>query len=809
MPSERPEAAPHRILHMIGNAHIDPVWLWQWQEGFQEARATFWSAIERMNEYADFVFTCDQVALLEWVEQADPTLFEAIKKRAAEGRWVNVGGWWVEPDCNLPTGESFARQGLYGQRFLRQHFGAIATSGLNADPFGHNAVLPQILRKQGMEAYSFLRPGPHEAELTGNPFWWEAADGSRVLAFRIPHEYCSPQADIAYHVDKAVAQLPPGLPEAMVFYGVGNHGGGPTKANIESVKRLDGLGSYGTLIFSSPPKYLEAVKKHGADLPVHRGDLQHHAAGCYSANSFIKQWMRSTEHAMLLAEKWATVASHVAGTPYPRDQLTHAWKQVLFNQFHDILPGSSIELAYDDARDQLGEARAIARRTINLAVQTIGRDVDVPFRENTQAVLVFNPHPWPVNADVECEFGLFAEPAAVEDDEGNAVPAQTTRSHATTSSRRRLVWPVELPPLGYRLYRIVPTHGTPTPPPPQGLVLENDHLRIEVDHTTGWLKSLLHKDTKTDLVKGVKRPHTVVSDDPTDTWGHRVVSYAKPGEPFRCRSARIVEQGPVRTVLRIESTYGTSTLTEELILGANARHLEGRVELDWHEHLKLAKLRFPTALQHPIATYELPYGHLVRPADGAEEPGQSWVDVSGDNAGLTVINDAKYAYDVSGGDLGITMARSPAYAWHEPRVLDPDGVYSYQDQGRQRFRYLLVPHAGDWRAVGVVRTAAQLLQQPVLTFEAAHQGQLPARNSFATASEGSVVLTVIKVAEDGEEHVVLRGYETAGEECAFGVGLPFLNRRVEATFAPHEIKTLLVPVDPEAPVREANLLEDA
>jgi alpha-mannosidase len=239
-----------------------------------------------------------------------------------------------------------------------------------------------------------------------------------------------------------------------------------------------------------------------------------------------------------------------------------------------------------------------------------------------------------------------------------------------------------------------------------------------------------------------------------------------------------------------------------------------RLELDWHERLKLAKLRFPTALTDPTATYELPYGHLERPADGAEEPGQSWVDVSGElpggkRAGLTVVNDAKYAYDVSGGDLGITLARSPVYAWHEPRELDPDGLYSYQDQGRQRFRYLLLPHAGDWRGAGVVRTAVQLLQQPVLTFESFHSGRLPPRSSFAAASDGSVQLTVLKVAEDGADHVVLRGHETAGVESAFSVDLPFLDRRVQATFAPHEIKTLLVPVDPEAPVREANLLEDA
>lgn len=803
---------PVRVLHMIGNAHIDPVWLWRWQEGLQEARATFWSAIQRMDEYDDFVFTCDQVGLLEFVEESDPVLFEQIRKRVAEHRWVNVGGWWVEPDCNLPIGESFVRQGLYGQRYLHEKFGAKATVGLNADPFGHGATLPQILRKQGMEGYCFLRPGPHEAELPGNPFWWEAPDGSRVLAYRIPHEYCGPRADIAHHIDKAVAQLPTGLSEGMVFYGVGNHGGGPTKANIESIRRVADLGVYGELRLSSPPAYVAAVHRSGVELPVWRGELQHHAAGCYSAHSPIKRWVRSAEHGLLVAEKLSTVASHVAGTSYPRERLTEAWKLVLFNQFHDILPGTSIEPAYEDARDQLGAARSTAGRALDLAVQTIARDVDIPFRAGEQPVLVFNPHPWPVRTEVEREFP-WAELSDVRDETGASVPAQFTQALATVSRPRRLVFPVELPPLGYRLYWIVPGATSPSASPPSArTVLENDRLRVEVDPATGWLRALVDKGSGRDLVQGSPRPHTVVSDDRTDTWGHRVVSYVKEGKPFRCRSVRLVEDGPVRSVLRIESTYGKSALVEELVLGRDAAHLEVHVTLDWHEQLKLTKLRFPTALREATATYEIPYGHLERAVDGGEEPGQSWVDVSGvlpdgTRAGLAVVNDAKSAYDVLDGEIGITMVRSPVYAWHEPRELEPEGTFSYHDQGRQSFRYLLVPHDGDWRSADVVRTAAELQQQPVATFESFHSGPLPPSRSFVSASDGSVVVTVLKVAEDGPEHVVLRAYESVGRPERLTVDLAFLGRTVEADFAPHEIKTLLVPVDPEQPVRDVDLLE--
>ncbi|HXW79141.1 MAG TPA: hypothetical protein VEJ84_06560 [Acidimicrobiales bacterium] len=233
-------SAGERVLYMIGNAHIDPVWLWQWQEGLHQVRATFSAALELMEQYDDFVFTCDSVAYLEWVERVDPDLFQRVTQRVGQGRFVVVGGWWIEPDCNLPNGESFVRQALYGQRFLRDHFRQPATVGCNVDPFGHAATLPQLLSKAGISSYVFLRPQPKEKTLPGELFWWASPDGSRVLAYRIPYAYCSPGTDLAAFIEKALERAEPDLDELMVFYGVGNHGGGPTRENLASIERLDG-----------------------------------------------------------------------------------------------------------------------------------------------------------------------------------------------------------------------------------------------------------------------------------------------------------------------------------------------------------------------------------------------------------------------------------------------------------------------------------------------------------------------------------------------------------------------------------------
>ena len=541
---QRPAATPDRTLHMIGNAHLDPVWLWPWQEGYQEARATFWSAIHRMDEYDDFVFTCDQVVLLSWVEECDPVLFARIRERVAEGRWQMVGGWWVEPDCNMPSGESFVRQGLYGQRYLREKFGVTATVGMNVDPFGHNAMLPQILRGQGMDSYCFLRPGPHESNLQATAFWWEAPDGSRVLAYRIPFEYCSPPGDVAGQTDKSLGALDRTLGDMMIFYGVGNHGGGPTRANIESIHRYDRMGSFGRMTMSSPRRYFDELlaDERTAELPVWRDDLQMHAAGCYSAHSGIKLWQRRAQAAILSAERWAVIGASRFGLAYPRNDLGRAWKQILFNQFHDILPGSAIEPSYDDARDQLGEAVAIAKRITTRLHNTIARQVDIPLEDNTQPVLVFNPHPWPVTAAIELQYGTQPAGVHVVDAAGTVTTSQKTQSVATTDDKGRAaaVFEAAVPPLGYRLYRLrpgaAPGGARATEPGPLRAgetVLENDLLRAEFDPITGWLVALLDKRSGVDVVAGARGEHTQICQDPTDTWGHRVVSYRWPGDAMR------------------------------------------------------------------------------------------------------------------------------------------------------------------------------------------------------------------------------------------------------------------------------------
>lgn len=860
-------AAPRRrTLHLIGTSHIDPVWLWCWPEGRQAVLATFRSVLERLREYPELVFTCDSVAFLAWVEEQDPALFGELRRRVAEGRFELAGGFWVEPDCNLPHGESLVRQALYGQRWLLDRFGAAATVGCNLDPFGHPATLPQLLRKARLDSYLFLRPGPAELRLPvqGAAFWWRAADGSRVLAYRVPHEYQTPGTELDEHLRAVLAVLAAvgADHELACCYGVGNHGGGPTRANLDSIRRLDGTAGFPPLACSSARGFFDRLAAVDGDrLGVVEGELQPHAVGCYAAHAGIKRQNRRVEHRLLAAEKWASCAWLLtAGAfAYPAGELTHAWKQLLFNQSHDTLAGTAIPAAYEDALDQLGEAGSIASRALYGAAAAISARVGIAEEPGATPVAVFNPHPWPVRAAIELEVERGSA-VQVTDDQGRAVPSQPTRSHAVTPWRERVVFTASLPGLGWAIYRLrldasisglqdrfeddricrgggaaVPRGGNPADAQERQeggkrhhYTIEGEHLSIRADPATGWLASLWDKDLRLELMPARPGPHAVVLDDPSDTWGHGVRAFTRVAGAFACRSVRLVEQGPVRAALRIESAYGRSTLIEELLLGRDARHLEVRVTLDWRERHKLLKLRFPAALEAVTATHEIPYGHVVRPADGEERPAQAWVDLSGRRAGLALLNDGKSSFDVRGETIGMTVARSPLAAWHDPAPPRPGEPHEYLDQGVQRFRYWLLPHAGDWRdeRVALPRRALELNQPPFALLEAAHPGPLGQRGSLATVRPAAVVVTVLKRAEGerpdgaaavgapagagdpgGSGDLIVRAYESVGRPAEATIELPLLGRTIRARFAASEIKTFRVPLDPDLPVREADLLE--
>ncbi len=840
------------IVHMIGNAHIDPVWLWRLGEGRQEVLSTYRAAIERIGETPGFIFSSGGAITYRWVQKDDPELFAAIRHCVADGSWSIVSGWMIQPDCNIPGGESFVRQGLYGQRAIEEMFGVRAATGYNVDSFGHAGSLPQILRGCGLSNYIFFRPAPGvEKELPGNLFWWESDDGSRVLTSRPPLHYPSHDGDIMERIDAAAAQAPVDVGHVLCFYGVGNHGGGPSKANIASILAAMQRAGGPEVRFGATDAFFDLVRAGGADLPVLHDELQHHARGCYTAVSKIKWYNRKCENALLCAEKFAALAHRYCGLDYPQASLEQAWENVLFNQFHDILAGTSLRQACQDVYEDYETSLRIANQSLDRALAALCTRIDT--RGLDRPLIVFNPHPWDVVAPTEAVAtptrrwnqdwrGQF-RPGIVHltDDRGKPVPCQVTAvEHDGGYYLLHLSFIADLPALGYRCYNLDIPRDAPTWPgtatragaigemnhatgaavqrgaKPGELILENQHLRLAFDPDSGWLTSLYDKENVVELLGGPGGVPLVI-DDPSDTWSHDLVSFDRVIGKFEAggqvagRSpAHIAAGAPVRQSVRIVSRWNCSTITIDYILYDNDRQVYIDMTVDWHEQLKMLKLAFPLALENATSRSSIPYGSIQREGDGGEEPCQSWVDVSGSidgqPYGLALLNDSKYGYDALDGELRMSILRSPVFAFHQPRQIEPGVTYHYTDQGEQFVRLALLPHAGGWQEGDLVRRAALLNAPPVAREVDPHAGEWPLALSFLRCSAPNVAITTLKRAQEGDA-LILRGYETIGKETIARIELGHENAGWPVAWKAHEIKTLKLAVGASKPV-EVNMLEE-
>ncbi|NBD26849.1 alpha-mannosidase [Paenibacillus glycinis] len=816
-------------IHLIGNAHLDPVWLWQWQEGYAEIKATFRSALDRLREYPDFVFTRSCAAYYRWIEENAPDMFAEIKLRVAEGRWVIVGGWWIQPDCNLPSGESFARHGLYGQRYFQEKFGTMAKVGYNVDSFGHNGMLPQLLKKSGMDYYVFMRPEKHEKELERNLFWWESEDGSRVMAFRLSDSYSTSwglpfEEKILAHGDMADTD---GHPH-MTFYGVGNHGGGPTIANLETIAALQARYGRERIVLSSPNRYFDELAAAQPKIPVVKDEMQMHAIGCYSTHSESKENNRRAEHRLLTAEKFSSAANVLLGLPYPQEQLKLGWENVMFNQFHDIMGGCSIREAFQDARESYGESLHIAAKALNAAAQRLSWSIDTVKPEIRSLskdkhwlswehgdlgtpLVVFNPLSWEVEVPIHANRRM----TGVTDDQGNAVPTQTVRASRTNGQDNwDTLFMARVPAMGYRVYWCFLSKETApaalkTPVTAEANALENAFVRVEFERHTGYISRLLDKRTNADVFGGPGAVPVIIDEHHSDTWGHGLQSYRDLIGYFADAEVKVLENGPLRGIVRVTSRYNGSTLRQDFILHAHAADIQVKVQLDWREKHKMLKLSFPVAVEQPESHSEIPYGYIRRETDGREVPGQQWIDVSGkvpdseERRGLAILNSGKYAYDVLDREARMTVVRSPIFADH---YGVRDDQVEFMDQGLQEFTYALVPHDGSWQDSGIVRKAYELNVPPIAVWETYHEGPLPQQLEGIRISAAQIVSSAFKRAED-DDGWILRCYETAGRPAEAEIAIPMLNRLWQGSFGKCEIKTLRIPDDAGLPVREVNLLE--
>lgn len=817
---DRVEPAGSARIHMIGHAHIDPVWRWTKDEGLAEVLATFRSALARMDEFPDFRMTASSARFYEWAAETDPALFDRLKRRVAEGRWEIAGGWWVEPDVNVPHGESLVRQGLYGQAFFETAFGRRAEIGFNPDTFGHPSTLPQILRGQGLRAYVFMRPGPHEKpDLPGPLFSWRGPDGTTIPAVQIIGSYNGDEAGIEAQIDEvrqyfAAAGLA-GRP-VPVFYGVGDHGGGPT---IATIRRLEALRAsrFPGLEFSSLVRYVNSLARFTSGAPVVADELQHHARGCYSSVAPVKLANWRAERALLAAEKIAALDAAYLDGAYPATDLKKAWTRTLFNQFHDILAGSAVEEAYVDAVRDFDAALAEARDVSIRGLLRLARRIDTSGIPAGEApFIVFNPHAWAVLEPLEIELERRGSGrASLRRADGTAVPCQElATAGVNVGSRTRIVFRDEVPAFGYRLFRV--EFGAPTAEPAAGGaraatgLLENDVVRVSWDLETGAIRSYFWKKTGRELLAGPAAV-PVVLEDTGDTWGHTVKAYDREAGRFAKARFLVLENGPERARLRVTTSWGGSVVSQDFLLSRGEPGMRVKFSVDWRETYKVLKISVPTALRTGVLAYSTPYGFIERPMTGDEEPGQTWIDVSGRDAagryGVALLTEGKSGYDVRGGDIRVTVLHSTAWSHHDPETVSEADGRRLIDQGVHEFAYAILPHEGDWRDGGVARRAEEFATPAFAVLTDAHPGDFPAERSFAGLEGAGTSLPVLKRAEKGDA-LVARLVELDGRPARGRLRLPGSEAALEYQLRPLEIRTYRLPLAGDRRPRAVTLLED-
>ena len=763
------------ICYLVGNAHLDPVWQWRWQEGSAEAKATVRSALDRMKEFPEFRFVCSSASVYRWVKAFAPGMFEEIKERVREGRWTVVGGWHVQPDCNLPSGEGFARQSLYSQRWFSEKLGVTAKVGYNVDSFGHNANMPQILKKSGMDSYIFMRPAPHEKEMESDLFEWVAPDGSSVTTYRILDPYCfnfdTPEKTERRfdYLDEATKTDLDFLP---VFYGVGNHGGGPTVRNLELLRGYAAAHPEKRLIYSDLSDFFAAVRQSGKPVPSYAGDLQHHAAGCYATVFPVKNGIRRAESELIAAETFERMAAAFGAGKDSREKLAEAWQNVCFCHFHDSMDGCSIREVCDDAALMLGHARNIAAVAENDALQTLSWRIGTDRREKGLPVVLFNPHSFPVKAPVQ----INRAAGSVVSASGEPVLCQPVLSSTYECTwRQDTLFEAEVPALGWAVYYAGGDKPKEEAPPAVsakkwtgfrtanergGTVLENGLVSIRFEEYSGYITSFYDKRTGKERIGGRAAVPVVIDEYYHDTWSHGKTFFTDEMARFSDAEVTVTENGPVRACVKVVSRYNRSTLTQYFSLTADSDVLSVRLVADWHEKHKMLKIAYPMALTDPTAFYEIPFGVVERPADGEEEPGLRWTAVRGNEGGYALINDGTYSSSVGNGTLYLTALRSPIYGDHGgPRTEESE----YTDQGRIEFRYELCSFGRDDGFSTLVRRAAVLNKPLTPVVETWHPGDLPERMGTVSCDRENVVVSALKRSEDGSG-TVLRIYETDGKK---------------------------------------------
>jgi alpha-mannosidase len=758
------EYPPVGRLALTGHAHLDLAWLWPVSETVRKGRRTFASVLSLMERYDDFVFNQSSAQLYKWIETESPEIFERVRRRVEEGRWEPVGGSWVEADCQIPSGESMVRQMLYGQRYFQEKFGHRSRVAWLPDAFGFSPALPQLLRGAGMEGFFTYKLNWSETnEFPYDLYEWEGIDGSAVIA----HDFENPGQDYNGNITPRDIygtwrnfEGKRRHPESLFSFGWGDGGGGPSEQMLENYARLQSFPAMPRLRMARVDEFFDSLPKQG--LPRWTGELYLELhRGTLTTQARVKKLNREAEHRLLEAEAIATLAA-LHGGVYPRGELEAAWKTLLLNQFHDILPGTSIGEVYEVTHKELADVVRTARKLRDSALG--------PTPQTEPALLVANVSLKPRPLSVL--LGAESRPEGVADAYGRPLPAQVTENNELLVHAPDL----SVPGLGWSTLTSI-NESVPAPRKTKdvgaevagaGAVLDNGLLRAEIGED-GTLHGVYDREVGREVLAGRANQLWAYTDKPRNWEAWDVdEGYEQEGEEISSvETIEVVENGPLRASVRVIRNWRGSTIAQTYRLLSGSRRLDVESYVDWRERRVLLRTLFPLAVRSHETTSETMFGALRRPthhntpwdATRFEVSAHRFCDLSEPGYGVALLNDGKYGHSAKENVVGISLLRSPLYP-------DP-----FADEGEHRFTYSFFPHKGDWTAAGVAREAFAL-NAPLFPART-QEDVLPQVFSLVEAEGLELALGSLKLAEEGDS-AVLRLYEPHGArgECTLRFGRP-------------------------------------
>jgi alpha-mannosidase len=794
-------------IHMIGNTHIDPVWLWKRVEGMQEVKSSFSSVLERMNEFPNFIFTMSSISYLDWVKHNCPSLFEKIKLRVEEGRWEIAGAMWVEPDCLLPSGESLIRHFLYSKKFLSENFNMESVVGYNVDSFGHGANLPNILKGCGMKYYIYNRPVRKIIELPP-VFQWVSPDGSNVIAERMGGEYLAwTKPGIEYNLRESNEILETyGYDRMAVFYGVGNHGGGPTIDNIKSIYELREESDY-NLDFSTLKDFFETIDRD--NISKLSGELGRIFTGCYSTDNEIKRLNRKAEWLLIKAEAVGAIAAKLSDNTYcyPAYDMEKAWKMALFNQFHDILSGTSIEPARNDACEDFAYSISVARSTIADAVQAIANSIDT--RGDGFPLVLINPTG---NAYRGVYYAEIYAPAAhrkqvrIRDTNGEEIPyVLTSEPEYARDSRKGILFEAEIPAMGYSVYRLL--QEGPAVEVIEDLMkgedntLSNGMVSITIDSMTGCPSSIIKQGIEL-LSNSIS---FCVFQDDRGTWGDKYLEENLLGS-FQARSIKVIERNFLRVVLRSILIYNHSELVVDYVLEKGSDIL--KINCKIHNHEKHVQICYcmPICGRHHVVTTETAFLAEQRVAnDGTEYYQHRFADViNEEQQGIAVFNNNAYGMSQKDNEYRLIISRSSMFARGDNGPIDNSPEKRFMDQGSWGFDLELLPHTEALTNKQLFEKA-DFMHMPIeLLGDNNHEGSHWSRRGsvFRVTGKG-IHVCCFKLSEKDHNNQVIRLVETEGELQDGTIHMDDLEFPIQ--LSPYQVKTVILA---NGNLEECNMIEN-